>query len=122
MTATRLRWHNRVTATTAELVIGVTNTMPDISKMSEKEKNEYIKSLEAQVADAPKAREITVTHSKNTGTIVVSGLGGRYPVSLYRTSWKRLLTSDVAKMILGYIKDNEKEISATMESNGRSDR
>ena len=122
MTGTRLIWHHRDTATTAELVIGVTNTMPDISKMSEQEKLDYIKALEAKVADAPKPREITVTHSQKTGTIVVSGLGGRYPVSLYRTSWIKLLHSNVAKMILTYIKDNEKDISDTMAANGKADR
>ena len=93
--------------------------MPDLTTMSETEKNDYIKSLEAKVADMPKPKDITVKISENTGCIVVGGLTGRYPVSLYRSIWKRLLTKQVADIILKFIKEHDAEITATMTKAGK---
>ena len=74
------------------------------------------------IAAQPKARDITVKLSDTTGCIVVSGLSGRFPTTLYRSSWKRLLTSEVAKMILTFIKENDEAITATMKAAGKVDR
>jgi len=73
-------------------------------------------------ADKPKDREITVKVSPTTGIIVVSGLAGRYPTTLYRSSWRRLLTATVAKQILDYIDENETLITDTMAASGKVDR
>ena len=81
-----------------------------------------IQSLELQVSQGPKPREITVKMSETTGAIVVSGLSGRFPTTLYRSSWQRLLTNTVATLILNFIKENEQRISATMAAAGKRDR
>lgn len=73
-------------------------------------------------AAQPKPREISVKLSDTTGSIVVSGLSGRFPTTLYRSSWKRLLTAEVAKLILTFIKDNDAAITAAMTAAGKTDR
>jgi len=92
-----------------------------------------VKELEAQIAkleatnanleaSQPKPKDITVKVSPTTGIIVVSGLAGRYPTTLYRSSWKRLLTQPVAKLILNYIEENDEEITKIMGEAGKVDR
>ncbi len=92
-----------------------------VAKMTESQMLERIQSLELQVANQPKPREITVKVSETTGAVVVSGLAGRFPTTLYRSSWKRLLTKDVAALILTFIRDNEVEITKAMVANGKTD-
>ncbi len=92
-----------------------------VAKMTESQMLERIQSLELQVANQPKPREITVKVSETTGAVVVSGLAGRFPTTLYRSSWKRLLTKDVAELILTFIRDNEVEITKAMVANGKTD-
>ena len=92
-----------------------------VAKMTEAQMLERIQSLELQVANQPKPREITVKVSETTGAVVVSGLAGRFPTTLYRSSWKRLLTKDVAALILTFIRDNEVEITKAMVANGKTD-
>ena len=94
----------------------------DVSKMTEAQKLEYIQSLELQVQNSkPKAREVTVKLSEATGAVVVSGLSGRFPTTLYRSSWKRLLTKEVASLILTFIKENDVEITKAMTAAGKVD-
>jgi len=91
-----------------------------------KELEEKLAKLEAAnanlVAAQPKPRDITVKLSETTGSIVVSGLSGRFPTTLYRSSWKRLLTPEVAKLILTFIVENDAAITATMTAAGKTDR
>ena len=93
---------------------------------SVKELEEKLAQLEAAnanlIAAQPKPRDITVKLSDTTGSIVVSGLSGRFPTTLYRSSWKRLLTKEVATLILTFIKDNDEAITATMKAAGKVDR
>ena len=93
-----------------------------VAKMTETQMLERIQSLELQVANQPKPREITVKVSETTGAVVVSGLASRFPTTLYRSSWKRLLTNDVGTLILTFIKDNEVAITKAMVANGKTDR
>jgi hypothetical protein len=90
-----------------------------------------VKELEAQVASLtainanlvaaqPKPREVSVKLGEKGG-IVVSGLSGRFPTTLYRTSWQRLLTKDVASLIINFIQDNEAEVTKVMIANGKHD-
>jgi hypothetical protein len=82
--------------------------------------------LQALVAkmesNQPKPRTITVKLSETTGSIVVSGLSGRFPTTLYRSSWKRLLTKDVASLILTFIEEHDEEITKVMIAAGKTDR
>ena len=91
------------------------------------------KELEAKIAELEKAnanlvaaqpnpRELTLKVSETTGVISLGGIGGRFPVSLYRSSWQRLFTPEVAKWILEWIKENDKLITDTMKANGKTDR
>ena len=80
-----------------------------------------IQSLELQIAKQPAPREVTVTLSDATGAIVVSGLSGRFPTTLYRSSWHRLLTNEVATLILEFIKDNDTAITQAMTAAGKTD-
>ena len=93
---------------------------------SVKELEEKLAKLEAAnanlIAAQPKPRDITVKLSDTTGSIVVSGLSGRFPTTLYRSSWKRLLTKEVASLILTFIQENDAAITATMKAAGKADR
>ena len=80
-----------------------------------------IQSLELQIAKQPKPREVTVKISDNTGAIVVSGLAGRYPTTLYRSSWHRLLSEEITTLILTFIKDNDEAITKAMTKAGKVD-
>ena len=96
--------------------------MPDVSSMTKAQQIEYIQELELKIKNQPKPREITVKLSDNTGAIVVSGLSGRFPTTLYRSSWKRLFTKEVITMILTFIQENDEEITKVMVANGKTDR
>jgi len=92
------------------------------TKMTEAQMLERIQSLELQVESSkPKPKTVTVKLSESTGAIVVSGLAGRFPTTLYRSSWKRLLTKEVAQLILSFIKDNDAEITKAMTEAGKVD-
>ena len=78
----------------------------DTSNMTKAQLEAAVKALEAA---QPAPRKITVKLSDATGSIVVSGLSGRFPTTLYRSSWKRLLTKEVASLILSFIQENEDE-------------
>ena len=80
-----------------------------------------IESLELQIHRQATPKNVTVKVSETTGAIVVSGLAGRFPTTLYRSSWKRLLTKDVASLILTFIKENETEITYAMTKAGKID-
>ena len=92
-----------------------------VAKMTEAQMLERIQSLELQVAVKNKPKTVTVKLSEATGAIVVSGLAGRFPTTLYRSSWQRLLTKEVATLILTYIQDNEAEITKGMLAAGKTD-
>ena len=87
--------------------------------MTKAELEAYVASLESKIADQPKPREVTVKLSPTTGAIIVSGLSGRFPTTLYRSSWRRLLTNDVAKLILEFIQANDKAITEAMTKAGK---
>ena len=95
--------------------------MVDVNSMTKAQQLEYIQSLELQIKAQPKPRAITVKLSDATGAIVVSGLSGRFPTTLYRSSWKRLLTKEVATLILTFIQENDAEITKVMLANGKTD-
>ena len=90
----------------------------DTSNMTKAQLEAAVKALEAA---QPKPRAITVKLSDTTGSIVVSGLSGRFPTTLYRSSWKRLLTKEVASLILTFIEENDAAITAAMTANGKTD-
>ena len=90
----------------------------DTSSMSKADLVAMVANLEA---NAPKPRTITVKVGEKGG-IVVSGLSGRFPTTLYRTSWQRLLTKEAATLILTFIQENEVEITKVMLANGKTDR
>lgn len=96
--------------------------MVDVSSMTKAQQIEYIQELELKIKNQPKPREITVKLSDTTGAIVVSGLSGRFPTTLYRSSWKRLFTKEVITMILTFIQENDEEITKVMVANGKTDR
>ena len=91
----------------------------DTSSMNKAELVALVAKMEA---NQPKPRAITVKLSETTGSIVVSGLSGRFPTTLYRSSWKRLLTKDVASLILTFIQENDEEITKVMAAAGKIDR
>lgn len=91
-----------------------------------------IKELEAQVAALtaananlvaaqPKPRAITVKLSDTTGAIVVSGLSGRFPTTLYRSSWRKLFTKEIAALVLDFIEEHDAAITAAMTKAGKTD-
>ena len=91
----------------------------DTSGMNKADLQALVAKMEA---NQPKPRAITVKLSETTGSIVVSGLSGRFPTTLYRSSWKRLLTKDVASLILTFIQENDEEITKVMAAAGKIDR
>jgi len=90
----------------------------DTSTMTKAQLQAAVAALEAA---QPAPRKITVKLSDTTGSIVVSGLSGRFPTTLYRSSWKRLLTKEVATLILTFIQENDDEITRVMAANGKAD-
>ena len=72
------------------------------------------------VASQPKPKAITVKLGEKGG-IVVSGLSGRFPTTLYRTSWQRLLTPEIATLIITFTQENEAEITKVMLANWKQD-
>jgi hypothetical protein len=90
----------------------------DTSTMTKAQLQAAVAALEAA---QPAPRKITVKLSDTTGSIVVSGLSGRFPTTLYRSSWKRLLTKEVATLILTFIQENDDEITRVMTANGKAD-
>jgi len=91
----------------------------DTSSMNKAELQALVAKMES---NQPKPRTITVKLSETTGSIVVSGLSGRFPTTLYRSSWKRLLTKDVASLILTFIEEHDEEITKVMIAAGKTDR
>jgi len=91
----------------------------DTSNMNKADLVALVAKMEA---NQPQPRKITVKLSETTGSIVVSGLSGRFPTTLYRSSWKRLLTKEVASLILTFIQENDEEITKVMASAGKVDR
>jgi len=100
-----------------ELTIGVEKLALDLSTMSKADLQALVAKL---VASQPKPKAVSVKMGEKGG-VVVSGLAGRFPTTLYRTSWQRLLTKEVASLILTFIKDNEAEITKVMLANGKHD-
>jgi hypothetical protein len=91
-----------------------------------------VKELEAQIAKleasnaallqaVPAPREITLKISDKTGCIVMSGIAGRFPISLYRSSWARMYSQPIAKLVLDFMKEYDEEITATMKAAGKTD-
>lgn len=64
---------------------------------------EQLLALVAQMQAAP-ARKITCKVSEKGG-LSVYGLG-RFPVTLYRTQWERLLSAETVSQINAFIKAN----------------
>jgi hypothetical protein len=75
--------------------------MTDLSSMT----REQLLALVATMQAAP-ARKISMKVSEK-GALSLYGLG-RFPVTLYRTQWDRLLAPDQVKAILAFITANEK--------------
>jgi hypothetical protein len=74
--------------------------MTNLATMSKEE----LIALVAQMQAAP-ARKITMKVGEKGG-LSVYGLG-RFPVSLYRSQWERLLAPDTVSAINAFIKANE---------------
>ena len=64
---------------------------------------------------------ISLKISDKTGCVVMSGIAGRFPISLYRSSWARMYSQPVAKLVLDFLKENEQEITDTMKAAGKTD-
>jgi hypothetical protein len=77
------------------------HTMTDLNTMT----REQLLALVATMQAAP-ARKISMKVSEK-GALSLYGLG-RFPVTLYRTQWERLLAPDQVKAILAFITANEK--------------
>lgn len=73
--------------------------MTDLNTMT----REQLLALVAQMQAQP-ARKITCKVSEKGG-LSVYGLG-RFPVTLYRTQWERLLSTDTVAQINAFIKAN----------------
>lgn len=73
--------------------------MTDLTKLSQAELIALVTAMQA----AP-ARKITLKVSEKGG-LSCYGLG-RFPVTLYRTQWERLLAPDTVKQINEFIKAN----------------
>jgi hypothetical protein len=76
-------------------------TMTDLTKLSQAELIALLQAAQA-VAQAPK--KITLKVSEKGG-LSLYGLG-RFPVTLYRSQWERLLTPDTVKQVQDFIKVN----------------
>jgi hypothetical protein len=76
-------------------------TMTDLTKLSQAELIALLQAAQAQ-AQAPK--KITLKVSEKGG-LSLYGLG-RFPVTLYRSQWERLLTPDTIKQVQDFIKTN----------------
>ena len=74
--------------------------MTDLSTMT----REQLLALVAQMQAVP-ARKISMKVSEK-GALSLYGLG-RFPVTLYRTQWERLLAPDQVKAILAFITANQ---------------
>jgi hypothetical protein len=75
--------------------------MTDLTKLSQAELIALLQAAQA-VAQAPK--KITLKVSEKGG-LSLYGLG-RFPVTLYRSQWERLLTPDTVKQVGDFIKAN----------------
>jgi len=91
----------------------------DTTTMTKAQMQAAILALEAQV---PGPREVTVKISDKTGVIVVSGLTGRNPISLYRSTWRRLFTQPIIEKILAFLDENDEKITNEMAAHGKVDK
>ena len=88
-----------------------------------KELEAKIAELEATIeANKPAPKPMTIKVSEVTGCIVVGGLTGRHPISLYRSTWRALLTPDNAGKVLDFLDVNDPLISQYMAAAGKVDR
>ena len=83
------------------LQAAITGQKPDLEHLS---KAELIAMLQA--AQAQPARKISMKVS-DKGALSLYGLG-RFPVTLYRTQWERLLAPDQVAATLAFIAANAK--------------
>jgi hypothetical protein len=75
--------------------------MTDLNSMTKEQLVALIATMNAQPA-----RRISMKVSEK-GALSLYGLG-RFPVTLYRTQWERLLAPDQVKATLAFITANEK--------------
>lgn len=75
--------------------------------MTTKELQAEVERLQAQLAAAERHSKITFKVSTK-GAVSVYGLG-RFPVTLYKEQWRRLMTKSTE--LLGFITDNESLLS-----------
>ena len=88
-----------------------------------KEHEAKIAALEATIeANKPAPKTMTIKVSEKTGCIIIGGLTGRYPISLYRSTLQLLFTPENASTVLTFMEENEELITNTMAANGKTDR
>ena len=68
-----------------------------------------IKELEATIeANKPAPKTMTIKVSEKTGCIIIGGLTGRYPISLYRSTVQELFSPANAHKVLTFLKGKRK--------------
>jgi len=86
-----------------------------------KELEAKIAALEATIeANKPTPKTMTIKVSETTGCIVVGGLTGRYPISLFQNTWKALYTPENATTVLEFIDANQDLIDKYMKAAGKT--
>ena len=73
------------------------------------ELNAKILNLEAQLKETKKKGNLSLKVSQK-GAVSVYGLG-RFPVTLYKGQWEKLLTDSFVKDVQTFIKDNSTSLS-----------
>jgi len=73
------------------------------------ELNAKIQNLEAQLKETKKKGNLSLKVSQK-GAVSVYGLG-RFPVTLYKGQWEKLLTDSFVKDVQTFIKDNSASLS-----------
>ncbi len=73
------------------------------------ELNAKILNLEAQLKETKKKGNLSLKVSQK-GAVSVYGLG-RFPVTLYKGQWEKLLTDSFVKDVQTFIKDNSASLS-----------
>jgi len=73
------------------------------------ELNAKIQNLETQLKETKKKGNLSLKVSQK-GAVSVYGLG-RFPVTLYKGQWEKLLTDSFVKDVQTFIKDNSASLS-----------
>ena len=88
-----------------------------------KELEAKIAQLEATIeANKPAPKTMSIKVSEKTGCIIIGGLTGRYPISLYRSTLQLLFSPENAGTVLTFLEVNDQLITDTMLAAGKTDR